>query len=352
MEHSASSTAGKLTAPVTSQSLEKSFNFALKFHLDPKKGQSNRTTGQTRGLGGVVDSFLRGKVIESAVVDILKKINVKKDYQLDFEVHDADDSDPDIVKITENGKTRSPNVFIEIKNTSEGDRWIGLHEEQFETIKKNKIVGDHLEKIFIIYASIKNKNSSNQKQDDLLGVYLKNKIGTKEYSDFSDMKDLYVEVMLALSAKDLYDKGTRFEKGYYFYETEIFREINIRFKDRKGVKKIKAEGKFLPRFKYDNKFPYPEKFGDLKFNGGLELFEKNNEKSTRMYVYCLSNVEVSNDVIGIFNLKKDHLYEYMPKTLNRNPVLNRNNIWIAKRNVHNIIKKTPEELLREIANII
>ena len=78
-----------LAAKVTDDALEKSFNFAVQFHLDPKKGQSNRTTGQTRGLGGVIDSFLRGKVIELAIVDILKKINPNKDYHLDFKVHVA-----------------------------------------------------------------------------------------------------------------------------------------------------------------------------------------------------------------------------------------------------------------------
>jgi len=341
-----------LSSNVTMKSLEKSFDFALKFHLDPKKGQSNRTTGQTRGLGGVVDSFMRGKVIEQAVVDILKTLNSQKDYHLDLEVHDADDSDPDIISITEKGKKRLPKVFIEIKNSGESDRWMGLHEEQFETIKKNKIVGNKMEKIFIVYASIKNKKTSNGKKDDLMGVYLKNKFKTGEYKEFSDVSDLYVEVVSTMSAEELLKKGTRFEKGYYFYEAEIFREVNVKYKNRKNINQTKVKGNVLPRFRYDKKYPYPDKFGDITFSGKIEVYEKHNDKSNRMYIYCLDAVNVTNYVIGDFNLKKGKLYEYMPKTLNRNPVLNRNNVWIAKRNVHNVIKKSPSERIKDIADQI
>jgi len=160
-----------LTAKVSRSSLEQAFKFAVDYHLNPKKGQTNRTTGQTRGLGGVLDSFLRGKIVEQAVVDVLKKLNPKKDYHPDFLVHDVGDDDPDIWKVTENRVKRDPLVFVEIKNTSGVDRWFGLTEEQFNTIKANEVVGDDLEKIFIVYASIKNKNSSDTKMDDLLRVF-------------------------------------------------------------------------------------------------------------------------------------------------------------------------------------
>lgn len=341
-----------LAAKVTDDALEKSFNFAVQFHLDPKKGQSNRTTGQTRGLGGVIDSFLRGKVIELAIVDILKKINPNKDYHLDFKVHDADDTDPDVIKITEGNSKRDPKLFIEIKNTSEADRWIGLHEEQFETIKKNKIVGSDLSKIFIIYASIKNSLQSNDKSDDLLGIYMKSKLNTAQFEKFSNVSDLYVEIISAISADELFNEGTHFEKGYYFYETNVFRQVDLKYRDRKNVNKVDVIGNSLPKFQYDKKYPYPEKFGNLNFRGKVEAFKKRNEKSNRMYIYCITDVKVSNNIIGEFELKKGSLYEYMPKTVGRNPVLNRNNVWIAKRNIHSAIKKSPAQRIQEIANSI
>ena len=62
----------------------------------------------TRGLGDILDGFMRGKIVESGVVNILRKFNSKKDYHLDFEVHKITDSDPDIVKIQENQKNAFP----------------------------------------------------------------------------------------------------------------------------------------------------------------------------------------------------------------------------------------------------
>lgn len=341
-----------LATEITKEALERSFKFAVDFHLDPKKGQSNRTTGQTRGLGGVMDSFLLGKVVESCVIDILKKLNPHKEYELDFEVHDASDADPDIVKIKENSVARKPKVFVEIKNEGEGDRWVGLTEEQFQTMKKNTIVGSDLEKIFIIYATIKNRQSSNMKTDDLLGVFLKSNLKSRLYDCFSNLNDLYVEISLVLTAKELYDKGTRFEKGYYFYETEIFQECDPKLRDRKGIEKVKSQDGILPRFQYNKSLPYPDRFGDILYKGEIVMYKKENEKSNRMYAYCVTDVEVSNKIIGNFKLKKDHLYEYMPSTVGRNPVLNRNNIWIAKRNVQNVVCKTMFERMKEIADLI
>jgi hypothetical protein len=42
---------------------------------------------------------------------------------------------------------------------------------------------------------------------------------------------------------------------------------------------------------------------------------------------------VSNKVLGTFNLKKGNTYLLNLHAIGRNPALNRNNIWIAKRSV-------------------
>ncbi|HEY7535057.1 MAG TPA: hypothetical protein VH878_03845, partial [Thermodesulfobacteriota bacterium] len=305
-------------------------------------------TGQSRGLGGVFDSFLVGKVVETGVVDILRKLNPDKKYGLDFEVHDSGNFDPDIINIEEKNNLRKPKLFVEIKNIGQNDRWIGLTEEQFLTMKKNSIVGDNLDKILIIFATIRNKKSSVAKRDDLLGVYLKSSLNSKLYESFSDPEDLYVEVVLALTSRELDEKGTHFEKNYYFFETEIFQECKPNLLKRNGLTLTKANG-ILPRFQYDKKLPYPERFGDIKYNGEIGLYHKSNDKSNRMYIQCISDVTVSNEIIGSFHLKKDYTYEYMPRTVGRNPVLNRNNIWIAKRNVDNVLKHTTVERMKQIA---
>ncbi|MEI8137988.1 MAG: hypothetical protein WCH21_11735, partial [Bacteroidota bacterium] len=59
-------------------------------------------------------------------------------------------NEPDIIRVIENKKERKPKCFLEIKNISKDDRWIGLTTEQFETIKKSS----NLENIFIIGAYI------------------------------------------------------------------------------------------------------------------------------------------------------------------------------------------------------
>lgn len=340
-----------LASGMTKKLLEKSFNFALDFHLDPKKTQANRTTGQTRGLGGVIDSFLVGKIVESCVVEILEKFNRKK-YELDFQVHDAGDRDPDIIAISERGVRRAPKIFVEIKNIEDRDRWIGLTEEQFQTVAKNEIVGRQLDKIFIIYATIKNKSESNGKWDDLLGVFLKSTTDSKLYGRFTDLKNLYVEIKLVLTAKELSEVGTRFEKGYYFYETEIFEEADPKIKDSPKLRKMKTANNILPKFRRDKSYPYPQKFGDISFRGKIEVYHKQNDKSNRMFVYCLTDVKVFNKVIGSFSLSKGKLYEYKPGTVGRNPVLNRNNLWIAKRNAENVLKKTVSQRIQEIADSI
>lgn len=343
---------------MTKEDLEKSFKFAVNYHLDPKKTQSNRTTGQTRGLGGVIDSFLLGKIVELGIVKILKKFNSDKEYELDFLVHDASDLDPDIVEVKEKGKSRKPRVFVEIKNSDEGDRWVGLTEEQFATVRKNEIVGDDLENIFMVYASLKSRKEKSTKKNDLMGVFLKSEIKNSMYGDFSDIENLYVEVSMVITAKELGEKGSRFEKGYYFYETEMFPEVNVKVKQSKILTPVEVRGNTLLKFEYQKSTPeqkappFPERFGDISFSGKIELYKKENKKSNRMYIHCITDVEIQNEVVGKFILKKGNTYEYKPSTVGRNPQLNRNNIWIAKRNILNIIKKSPEERLKEIAKQI
>ena len=347
-----------LSAPVKKKHLKDSFQFAVDFHLSPNKPKMNRTTGQTRGLGGVSDSFLLGKVTELAVVDILKKFNRKKECILDLQVHDVSDKDPDIVKVKEKKSERDPKVFVEIKNIGDADRWIGLTEEQFKTIQKNTIVGKNLKKIYIVYAVLKNTKQENSRKDDLLGVFLKSKIKSDQFKKFSKLSHMSIEIKSVLTAADLKSKGTRFEKGYYFYETEIFRTADESVKNLKNVKKIKTKNNRLPEFKMAKPVkgkkipPFPKRFSPIKYSGKIVLYKKNNEKSTRMYIQCLSNVKVSCNIIGEFNLKKGHFYEYYPATVGRNPQLNRNNIWIAKRNMNKIITKSPKKMLKEIAKSI
>jgi len=350
--------AGRMEYQVKQKDLEKCFKFAVEYHLDERKGQSNRTTGQYRGLGGIVDNFFIGKLIEIGVASIIQE-STKKKMILDFEIHEITKenvTDPDIVSIKERRKERTPKLYIEIKNVSLADRWIGLTAEQFRTILKNSVVKDDPSKLFIIYASLLSKNDG--ADGDLLGVYLKAKIGQKLLKRFCDSKDLYVKIQYILSGDELKSKGVSFREGSYMYETEIFQEVNAKTADKITNPEnshiytmLRKGGNILPIIMRDRK-PKPKEFGKFTYQGNLEIYTKKNPKSNRMYVYCKSNVRVKNKVLGIFNLKKGKVYECYFTTVGWNPTLKRNNVWIAQRNLTNVVPSDVSSRIQNIANKI
>jgi hypothetical protein len=320
---------------LTKNDFDIAFDFALRYHLEPKKSQSSRTSGASRGLGGVLDSFILGKLVEIGVSNILKSFNPNKDFCLDFEIKQNNEviDEPDIIEVIESGISRKPNCFLEIKNISKDDRWIGLTFEQFETIKKSS----DPENIFIIGAYIENNNQGNFKQKDLLGIYLKDKFNSPIFKDFTDINNIEIVIEYAISGKELAEHGIEFQKGYFMYETEIFEEAGKRVNRSISNGKFKKIGTFadsiLDRYIMDKKFPDPEFIGKINFIGKIEVFEKLNVKSSRRYIKCLTDVTITNKVLGTFILEKNKTYLFNLHTVGRNPALNRNNIWIAKRNI-------------------
>ena len=63
----------QLDYQITQNDLERCFKFTLNYHLDKKKGSVSRTSGQYRGLGGIIDSFFIGKIIEIGVASIISR---------------------------------------------------------------------------------------------------------------------------------------------------------------------------------------------------------------------------------------------------------------------------------------
>ena len=339
---------------ITRKDFNTAFDFALRYHLEPKKSQSSRTSGASRGLGGVLDSFILGKLVELGVANVLKSFNSNKDYILDFEIKQNKEvlNEPDVISIIENRKERKPRCFLEIKNISKDDRWIGLTLEQFDTIRKSS----DQENIFIIGAYIQNNNQGNFKQKDLLGIYLKDKFKSKIFKDFTNIDNIEIVIEYAISGKELNDHGLVFKKGFFMYETEIFEIAGKQADSNISKGKFKKIGSFsngiLKRYVMDSKFPDPEFIGDIRFNGKIELYEKLNQKSSRRFIHCLTDVKVLNDVLGTFNLAKGKTYLFNLHTVGRNPALNRNNIWIAKRNIPSLqAKKLITETEKNLAHI-
>lgn len=317
---------------------DQAFRFAIKYHLDPKKSSSGRTTGSARGLGEVIDSFVRGKLVEIGVSNILSAINPSKEYLLDFDIKPQKEiqEEPDIVKIKEGKGERDPKLFVEIKNISEGDRWVGITKEQFLTSK----IHAKGRKIFIVGAYIKNRQQGlNGKQTDLLGIYLKNKFKADDFKDFGNLAgNISVVVSYAISGDDLEKNGQEFKEGGYFYETEAFSLAGandskmVLAEKFKKVEDIKS-GK-IDLYKANAKIPKPDFLGDVSLkSGSVSIFEKKNAKSLKRFVVCKSDSKIENKVLGLFELKNGNVYFFNLGTVGRNPRLKRNNIWIAKRSI-------------------
>jgi hypothetical protein len=323
--------------------LHEAFKFGIDYYLG-KKNHTGRTSGEPRGLGSVLDAFVRGKLIEIAVKNWIESFSRNnKKCILDFDIKSLQEvsTEPDIVEIEENNNKRAPHLFIEIKHTGPNDRWIGLTEEQFKSMEK----GAAGRKIYIIYASCSHAESNYLKSEyDLLGMYFKKNTSLPIFSDFKDL-NVFSKLEFIISAENLRKYGVTFSAGESLYETSIFKnkDINTIFKEdgllRKGIK-LEKVGKWekdkikIPR--EDRK--YDEKYGVFSATGAFHWYKKDNPKSRRDYIFCKSDVVIENEVFGNFLLKKGYLYAFNLQTVGRDPVLKRNNIFISKRRVYQLIK--------------
>jgi hypothetical protein len=337
------------------------FEFATSYYIEPTKNTTGRTSGEPRGLGAILDSFTIGKLAEIGVEKILTILNKEKKYLLDFDIKNNNKvkNEPDIVAISENKLHRNPNIFTEIKNTSENDRWIGLTEDQFNTIKRSS----KDKKIFMIYASINSSiTNKNPKTVDLSGMFLKQIEDTSKSLIFQEFADLNAEckIEFILSSHDLEKFGYHFERGMNMYETNIFKLKNrssFYSKDglRKDVVKIEEFINFNDSMNLSikkNVFAEKEDIGKFKIEGSFKLIDKR----IKTFIECISDVKIENNIFGFFNLEKNNFYDFNLETLGRDPKLKRNNIFISKKHIYQLIEKklirNPEKILQEIAQEI
>jgi len=318
------------------------FEFATSFYLDPNKNTTGRTTAEPRGLGAILDSFTLGKLTEIGVEKILTILDNNKKYILDFDIKSNNlvQNEPDIVAIHENNIDRKPNLFIEIKNTSENDRWIGLTEEQFNTIKRSA----NGREIFLIYASINSEiKNNNYKTTDLSGMFLKNIEDTTKSKIFQEFADLNAKckIEFILSAQDLEKYAYHFDKGMKMYETKLFnlkKESSFYTKNgaRKDILKIENYENYNNFFELkliNNKPAENKEISLFKICGSFEIFYKKSSS----YIKCTTDVDVYNDIFGYFSLKKGNFYNFNLLTIGRDPILKRNNIFIAKNRIFQLI---------------
>ncbi len=292
---------------------------------------------------------------------ILTEENKYKKYILDFDVKSNAkvQNDPDIPYIVENELRRNPNIFIEIKNTDEGDRWIGLTEEQFNTIKRSAKDRE----IYMIYASIKSQFiENNPKTGDLTGMFLKEIENTDRSSIFQKFASLNAEckIEFIISSKDLENFSFPFEQNMNMYETELFAlKSSKSFYSKDGLRKDVVSIENF--YNYDDKmileisngvYAENETISQFIIKGSFNLIRK--KKKT--YIECLSNVEIENEIFGKFNLEKSNIYSFNLATVGRDPKLKRNNLFISKRRVYQLIQEgkilNPKFIINNIAKNI
>ena len=80
------------------------------------------------------------------------------------------------------------------------------------------------------------------------------------------------------------------------------------------------------------------------------------QKKKKTYIECISDVYIENDIFWYFNLKKDKFYSFNLATVGRDPKLKRNNLFIAKNKVYQLLEsgkiRKPEIIVKEIVKKI
>lgn len=337
------------------------FQFASNYYIDPNKSTTGRTTFEPRGLGAILDNFTIGKLTEIGVEKILSINEPSKHYILDFDIKGTSVvmDEPDIIKVLIGKEYREPNFHIEIKNTSDNDRWIGLTEEQFNTIRRSA----NGKQIYFIYASIFSPLSDdNPKRSNLTGMFLREIEDTQKSQIFQEFVKLNAKcrIEFIFSSEDLINFGYPFEKGMNMYETQLFKEVKINSvfskngfrKDIIKQEEYKSEDTIIHLELNNGIKPENEYFSKILITGHFKLLSKMRSK----FIIPISPVNISSGIFGDFLLEAGNVYNFSLKTLGRDPKLKRNNLFIAKRKVIQLMEKNilrqPDELIKSIATQI
>jgi hypothetical protein len=102
----------------------------------------------------------------------------------------------------------------------------------------------------------------------------------------------------------------------------------------------------------NNKLAEREEISQFKIRGNFKLLYK---KSTT-YIECLSDVYLENNIFGRFKLEKDKFYSFNLMTVRRDPKLKRNNLFISKSRIFQLMDdgliRKPNEIIKYIADKI
>ena len=347
---------------LTFEDFKRVFDFSVNYHLNCAS-LADRTNGNPRNLGGIMDAFSIGKLIEIGVEKIFFDANSSKKYILDFSIHQAN-NDADIIKIEENGKIRDVKNYVEIKSLSKKDEWIGIREEQFTSIKmysKNK--GITLNNIFLVYAELKTKEEN--RKNDITSIFLK-KIEDKNksviFEKYAEL-DCEVKIEFIISFEELEKYGRMFRKDIEcIYDTNILQEVkrNTIYKNEKlrnnfeyidnninNLKLYTTTGDCLTQNEL-TKFKIINKDEKIDF----KIIKKINRNSNKFFIETSSNINLYNNIFGSFQLKQYKIYSLNLNTKGRKPILKNNNLFISRKMIYELIQNKKIKNINERINEI
>jgi len=334
------------------------FNFVKNYHLDLTKGSIGRTNQGKRSFGGELDAFLPGKLVEIGTCKIIEKFCDKKILHPDFEIYTnyevGQRSDPDITKVSENGKKRKANKFIEIKKFEPSDVWLGPRWDQF----KGKLSG------YMIHSRIYFEDEKNPKERDIVASALKEFLHNDEIDlgNFSNFDDLNCKIEYIYSFEDVKNKGFLFKAGDIILKTEIDISQKIINKDgsiRKGYELLESfNGNVELDMKWGNYSelkPYSKWVIEGKFSKYINI------KSKKEYIHTVTSTYMFNEVLGEFNLDEDTSYKFhfenkLGTRSGKDVLKGIDDYWFSKKRLNELIKNKEinslEENLIDISNQI
>jgi hypothetical protein len=218
-------------------------------------------------------------------------------------------------------------------------------------------------KLYVIYASINAKAiNNNLKTADLTGMFLKEIENQNKSKIFQTFANLNAEcnIEFVISSDEIERLSFPFEKGMNMYEANLFEEkpqksFYTKENPRKDVKSIKCYKNFDKIIKLEieeGRYPEKKEISEFQVKGDFKLIRKNK----KLFIECLSDVDANNNIFGNFCLSKGKFYNFCLTTLGRDPQLKKNNLFISKRRVYQLMASkqidNPDKVILEIVKNI
>ena len=223
-----------------------------------------------------------------------------------------------------------------------------------------------------IYDDEEVQSRYSKRTKDVFGILLSNLLADAPiFKKFINSNQLYVGIDRVLTGIELRDHGEFFnakidaftdEHGvphdevpadsmWAIRDKQLFETTDRNFTNADGslranMELVQPQGNILPL----DPSATPRQFGDFEFSGNISDVYRAKTGKKSLYFKCATDVTVKNGFVGKYSLTKDKQYKM---TFNKTGGgdCKSNNLYIAKRNFHNIARPA-EEQMKEIAKKI